>query len=145
MTKTPISIHLAKNGQLENMLNNLDFPNFGSEAACAGLDTQLFYSERIKDIAVAKAVCSRCPFATQCATWAVQHEEFGVFGGLSANERKLMRGGQPAIDTQFATKLRSEIKFIFDASAKEVALRFGVETRTVVRWRNILRPLEMVG
>lgn len=145
MTKTPITIDLAKKGQLTTMLTNLEFPDFGSEAACFGQDTELFYSDDTKDIAAAKAICADCPLIQECATWAVQHEEFGVFGGLSAKERNLMRGGQPPVDTQLVAKIRAEIKFIFDASAREVALRFGVQTRTVVRWRNILRPLGMVG
>ena len=145
MTKSPVTINLAKKGQLKTVLKDLDFPDFGNDAACFGQDTELFYSEDTQAIASAKGICSGCPLIKECATWAVQHEEFGVFGGLSAKERKLMRGGLPAVDTQLVAKIRAEIKFIFDASAKEVALRFGVDTRTVVRWRNILRPLGMVG
>jgi WhiB family redox-sensing transcriptional regulator len=140
-----MTINLAKKGQLKTMLTDQAFPDFGIDAACFGQDTELFYSDDTKDISAAKAICGACPVIKECATWAVQHEEFGVFGGLSAKERNLMRGGQPAVDTQLVAKIRAELNFIFDASAKEVALRFGVQTRTVVRWRNILRPIGMVG
>jgi len=37
--------------------------------------------------------------------------------------------------------LTRELNFVMSASAKEVSLRYGVDSRTVVRWRNILRPM----
>ena len=145
MTKTPIAIALAKKGQLASMLQHVDYPNFNDEVPCAGKDTEMFFSERPSQISKAKSMCAECPMMQQCAAWAVRYEDYGVFGGLSAKERQLMRGGEPVLNTDDVTNLRAEIKYIFDASAKEVAMRFGVQSRTVVRWRNILRPLGMVG
>ena len=145
MTKAPISIDLAKSGQLASVLTHVDYPAFNNDVACADKDTEAFFSESAVKISKAKSLCAECPMIQECATWAIRHEEYGVFGGLSAKERQMMRGGQPALNTQDVTKLRNEIKFILEASAKEVALKFGVQSRTVVRWRNILRPLGMVG
>ena len=56
--------------------------------ACAGLTT-LFYADDDESIAKAKAICSRpCPTAVRCLFDALRRgERFGVWGGLSADER----------------------------------------------------------
>jgi WhiB family redox-sensing transcriptional regulator len=65
------------------------------DAACAGLDTALFYqadnergsSVRIRE-AKAKAICARCPVIDSCLKDALRNNEpYGVWGGLSADER----------------------------------------------------------
>jgi WhiB family transcriptional regulator, redox-sensing transcriptional regulator len=40
---------------------------------------------------VAKRVCARCPVLEPCRVHALAAEDFGVWGGLSANEREEMR------------------------------------------------------
>lgn len=42
-------------------------------------------------VAEAKAMCEQCPIVKQCAAWGVAHEEFYVFGGLTAAERREVR------------------------------------------------------
>ncbi|MGH8860235.1 MAG: WhiB family transcriptional regulator [Jatrophihabitantaceae bacterium] len=68
------------------------------DAACAGLDTSIFYqadnergaSVRRREMK-AKAICSRCPVIRECLKNALaNHEPFGVWGGLSADERYRM-------------------------------------------------------
>jgi WhiB family redox-sensing transcriptional regulator len=66
------------------------FP-FLDDAACRGLDPELFYAEGAAAIAHAKSLCSICPVQTACLDWAVQREEFGVWGGTTARERSAMR------------------------------------------------------
>lgn len=144
MTKTPTSIRLAKKGELAQLLKQTSFPDLGLGTRCDGVDTGLFFSNSKRDIAMAKAICQTCPVIEQCATWAIRHEDYGVFGGLSATERFVIRGSRPAIGTSDLESIRSELRFLWKASAKEIALRFGVDTRTVIRWRNILRPLKEV-
>lgn len=144
MTKAPLSIRLARQGMLPIAIQNVPLPNFGEGAACLNLDTELFFSERAGDIAAAKSVCHGCPLIRTCAEWALRFEDYGVFGGLTAKERYLLRGGKPALDPQEQELVWQETTFILRASAKEVAIRFGVETRTVVRWRNLLAPMKEV-
>jgi len=65
------------------------------DAACAGLDTALFYqadNERGSSVrnreAKAKAICARCPVISSCLKDALaNHEPYGVWGGMSADER----------------------------------------------------------
>lgn len=61
----------------------MNFPN----AACLGM-TEVMYPDRGGDVARAKAVCKGCPHIDECLQCALDNEErFGVWGGLSAEER----------------------------------------------------------
>lgn len=67
-----------------------------SAGACRGADTELFYP--LKDSSPAreaKAYCNgtpdrpACPVRRECLRWAIDNrEEHGVFGGLTASERR---------------------------------------------------------
>ncbi|MFE2412468.1 WhiB family transcriptional regulator [Kitasatospora sp. NPDC059408] len=71
-------------------------------AACAGLDTDLFYPEQDEDVEVtediaakaewaerrARMICAGCPVRTMCLELALKrHEKHGILGGLNARER----------------------------------------------------------
>ncbi len=79
------------------------------QAACRGTDGSLFFppdreqeKARSRRIAKAKAVCVRCPVMAQCRSYAMTvGEPFGVWGGLSEDERnhqstqEVASGAQP--------------------------------------------------
>lgn len=65
-------------------------------AACRGMDVNLFYgfdgeeaALRIRRERLVKAVCEECPVKEQCLEAAVNGGEFGVWGGLTQNQRKV--------------------------------------------------------
>ena len=145
MARAPLSIRLAKQGTLAYIFKQIPLPKLGSNVQCLGEDTETFFSEDPALVAKAKALCLGCPVLQQCAEWAIRHEDYGVFGGLSAKERAFMRGGTRAVDALETDRIRREVTYILCSTAKDVAVRFGVDTRTVVRWRNILRPLKEVA
>lgn len=74
------------------------------EAACNGLDPELFFSsedvenrqERREREAAAKAVCATCTVVDDCLSYALEaRERYGIWGGLTADERReLARRGQ---------------------------------------------------
>ncbi|MHB8513255.1 MAG: WhiB family transcriptional regulator [Actinomycetota bacterium] len=66
------------------------FP-FLDNAACEGLDPELFYAEGGQAIARAKSVCANCEARQRCLEWAIKREEFGVWGGTTARERASIR------------------------------------------------------
>jgi hypothetical protein len=139
MARTPISVRLAKSGRLPSLDLPTKLPVFGLEANCRNKDTNLFFSEVSSEVLAAKAICVECPILSECARWGVQFAEYGVFGGLSEKERFLIRGGRPVISLQDLENIRQESDFILNSSSAKVALRFGVDKRTIVRWRGILR------
>lgn len=66
-------------------------------AACRGTDTELFFPS-VNGAAAqrahrqAKAVCATCPVLAQCLSWALTSGiDFGVWGGLTADERRALR------------------------------------------------------
>jgi WhiB family redox-sensing transcriptional regulator len=67
-----------------------------SRGACRGLQTAMFFhpdyergSAREDRESQAKAICGRCPVLAQCRAHALQvNEPYGIWGGLSADERK---------------------------------------------------------
>jgi WhiB family transcriptional regulator, redox-sensing transcriptional regulator len=69
-----------------------------SRAACRGVDTARFYhpenergSSRARRERAAKAVCATCTVIEDCLRWALRtREQYGVWGGLSAEEREAL-------------------------------------------------------
>ena len=68
-----------------------------ARAACRGEDSALFYadSKRATEqarVEAAKAICARCPVVEECLDAALAtHEQYGVWGGMTAAERERMR------------------------------------------------------
>jgi WhiB family transcriptional regulator, redox-sensing transcriptional regulator len=65
------------------------------KAACAGLDVDLFYPGPGMTSTEAYRVCKTCPVQEQCLKFSLtNHEEFGVWGNLSAKGRELLHSRQ---------------------------------------------------
>jgi WhiB family redox-sensing transcriptional regulator len=67
------------------------------DAACQGKNGDLFFPERGFEAAAyveaAKAICAGCDVRQPCLEYAVRtHTNVGVWGGLSAYERRNKRG-----------------------------------------------------
>ena len=64
------------------------------DAACQGIDTELFF-EDIPDARSYKRfvlkVCLECPVKTECLNYAVKYNLDGVWGGTSKRERIRLR------------------------------------------------------
>jgi WhiB family redox-sensing transcriptional regulator len=76
-------------------------------AACAGLDPNLFFTERGESTRDAKAVCARCPVAEPCLDYALTNgERYGVWGGRSERERRRMRRDRRVAVTTVADRAR---------------------------------------
>jgi hypothetical protein len=56
----------------------------------SGADPELWHSESASAERLAKQLCSRCPVQYECAAYAVRSEEWGVWGGTTAKERREM-------------------------------------------------------
>ncbi len=68
-------------------------PEWFTRAACIGVDPDLFFPERGESLDRAKAVCRRCPVCHDCLEFslAMPAERFGIWGGTSERERRLIR------------------------------------------------------
>ena len=71
------------------------------DAACRGIDSKVFFSpdaergtRRTARERVAKAVCRSCPVMASCREHALRaREPFGVWGGMTPDERRAALGG----------------------------------------------------
>lgn len=144
MTKRPEVIDLAIAGELLDVIRSDVEPDF-SLGTCVGMDTEIFFREDEKSIPIAKQICSTCPIREVCAKWAASNAEFGVFGGMTPSERSMAFNQHTLKGATSRNALRSELVFICSAPKPEVARRFNVDTRTVVRWRKILQPVKDVA
>jgi WhiB family transcriptional regulator, redox-sensing transcriptional regulator len=65
------------------------------DALCAQTDPDLFFPEVGERNPAAKAVCGRCAVREECLAVALDRREpYGIWGGLSADERKKLRTRQ---------------------------------------------------
>ena len=64
-----------------------------AQANCAGVDVELFFPERgSAGVREAKAVCAGCAVRAECLDYALRLGiRFGVFGGKSERERRVLR------------------------------------------------------
>lgn len=62
---------------------------WSQQAACRGLDPEIFYPVSDEDAGEAKEICEACPVRQPCLESAlVEREKYGVWGGLTERERR---------------------------------------------------------
>lgn len=60
-------------------------------AACIG-KSDLFFNDHMSTVVrKAKLICETCVVRVKCLEHAMSHQEFGIWGGMTANERRLAR------------------------------------------------------
>jgi len=71
---------------------------WAAQAACRGLDVELFFSTSPMTTEAAKAVCRDCPVQAECLEEAMAIEDcrHGIFGGLTPDERDRLACSRPA-------------------------------------------------
>lgn len=70
-----------------------------SKAACVGKGHLFFDDLKKVQVAKAKKICATCPVLMECRAYSLENEEYGVWGGLTANQRRLVRRGRLKVDT----------------------------------------------
>jgi hypothetical protein len=67
------------------------------KADCRGMDVNFFYfaeekrlslQDKRNTLASLRSVCTACPIWQECLTWGFANEDYGVWGGMIAAERK---------------------------------------------------------
>lgn len=63
-----------------------------ADAACAGMDPDVFHPDRGEDARPAKAICAACPVRQRCLDYALDARlKHGIWGGTSERERRRIR------------------------------------------------------
>jgi len=73
------------------------YPDYTGDEPCVQVGVDMFYYDyEIHAYSLNEArqieylltkVCSECPLLVRCATYAIQHEEYGFWGGMSSKQR----------------------------------------------------------
>jgi len=61
------------------------------QAACKEVDADLFFPEgknKREQEHTAKQICASCPVVTDCLQFAIDNEQFGIWGGTTEEERR---------------------------------------------------------
>ena len=123
------------------------------KALCAQTDAETFFPKKGQYPARAKAICERCEVKTDCLATAVlsKHNHFGVWGGLTERERRLIREGARDIKKSQGlpfgkrrVRVHERQQRVLElnqkgTSVRQIAAELDVSTRTVMR---DLRSLE---
>jgi hypothetical protein len=123
-------------GKYPEFLRNLTIPNeITIGGACAGSDLNLFFSDNIVEINKAREICEGCPLVAKCLDYASFAEEFGVWGGKTRGERKVLRAGKPMFtleERKYAVDFRNDLKKL---PAAIFAPKYEMTERTCYRWK----------
>jgi WhiB family redox-sensing transcriptional regulator len=79
-----------------NVMSMLVGPEWARDAACKDLSPEqadaFFFPQRGGSAKAGRALCRRCPVAQECLELALsQGEAFGIWGGTSERERRVLR------------------------------------------------------
>lgn len=68
-------------------------PDWTGRAAGLGEDPELWfpYQESGGSGRAAKQICRACPVSEPCLSWALLHQELGIWAGTSTRQRERMR------------------------------------------------------
>ncbi len=109
-------------------------------AACAGLGPSLFYSEHPTDVAAAKAVCSGCPVAAECASAARRNgEAFGVWGGSEPADRR----GAPVIAVGVSDRRLVELFATASQRSRAIDVLHRLDVSTASAYRHLARAIQL--
>lgn len=104
--KKQYEVHQFEDGtydrnQLDALVDNYGKADYlqidWKQAACQGLPTEFFYKieekgiRKVVDIKLFRVTCSPCPIWKQCLRYAAGNENFGVWGGMTTEERKAVK------------------------------------------------------
>lgn len=58
------------------------------QAACRDVDKSVFFPKTNATVQATK-YCEECPIQKDCRDYALEHEEFGIWGNMSARQRRI--------------------------------------------------------
>jgi len=106
---------------------------------CRTEDPELFYAEDEQAVRQAVALCQSCPVMKQCLDYALDNEEFGVWGGATESERSRLRT-KPLVSPE-VRRHHEELMAALASGTRtleELGVEFDCSVRTLQRRRKEL-------
>lgn len=114
-------------------------------ANCAGMDGDIFFTERGESTATARSICAECVIRRACAQFALDHnEKWGTWGGLSAKQRLLIKRRKSTLDVELAKSaghrcVVCDTRYFPDSGAQKTCSAVCAARRGMRRSRRALR------
>lgn len=73
---------------------SVPYPRFTGSEPCRSTDPDIFFCEdglHPKVVRMLKEICEFCPMRNPCAEYAIVHERYGFWGGMTPRERRYYR------------------------------------------------------
>jgi hypothetical protein len=122
-----------------------------NKAACQSESTNVFYSfeesravKKLINIDVFRNICAPCPIWRDCLRYSLEYEFYGIWGGLTGEERVALRNGRftPMIEKlmiDFEIRGISPTEFIEIVSEYQINLENGSSASMINRKRQLGR------
>jgi hypothetical protein len=125
-------------------------PDFFAEAACKGLDSDLFYPHPTDSHDEALAICKGCPVREKCLRYAFDNDEIhGIWGGMTEQQRKAITGSKNesllAAEKRRRLKKLAAMPRLCSRGPLAVAEAFGITDRTANRDLSELREKGLIA
>lgn len=79
---------------IDELARLIERPEWMHDAACRGMNPELFYPGRGESVAQARNTCRGCPVRAECLAYAISTgEKTGMWGGMSERDRRRIRRG----------------------------------------------------
>ena len=122
------------------------------KAACSDIgSTDVFYTfeesraiKKLMKVDVFRNICAPCPMWRDCLRYALEHEFYGVWGGLTGEERVALRNGRfnsqvAQLMSDFEIRGIAPEEFIEIVSEYQVNFEKGTSTTMIKRKRSLGR------
>jgi WhiB family transcriptional regulator, redox-sensing transcriptional regulator len=83
VTKTRTNIQANKDGEMTK--------SWKTRAACTDKFELFFSDDRPSIVRQARKICQTCPVISECLEYSLEYGEFGVWAGLTGNQRAKLR------------------------------------------------------
>jgi WhiB family redox-sensing transcriptional regulator len=77
-----------------------------SRGLCIGEDPEVFFPSRGNPGSEAREICTACRVRHECLKYAIDADEFGIWGGLDQTERRNLRRRQRRKDATAPSKTK---------------------------------------
>ena len=139
MTIRPLVVTLVLDNQLSSLAERV-LSSGSLEGGNCSLDVaDYFFSENPRDVAHALKICAGCPIRQKCLQVAIERGEEGIWGGTTHAQRLKMQPVVKDLELPTLKEAKSELHAIMFGDASEMAQKYGVERRTVQRWRTSIK------
>ena len=79
----------AENLDIQQLIrgNYEEWKQYGN---CKDSDLDIFFSDDMHDVKIAKSICENCPVKDPCLAYAIRNRARGIWGGTSERQRRNM-------------------------------------------------------